>query len=142
MAPSEQNTGLLILLGMIAAVVVTTLSACTKQATTAGGSGDTAADSSSATSTNASSAAQPVALPPPPAYIATAAENVPRQEVAGPPDPFLTQQLQIYVRQFGRMPRSFAEFAGARLDSVPRPPPGMKWVIDAARMEVKAVPSQ
>jgi hypothetical protein len=80
--------------------------------------------------------------PPPPSYISANAENAPRQEVSGQTDPFLTQQLQIYVRQVGRMPESFSQLAASRLDSIPRPPPGTKWVIDSAHMEVKAVPAK
>ena len=81
-------------------------------------------------------------LPPPPKYITATARNVPEQNVAGEVNAFLTQQLRIYVRERGRMPESFAELARARLDSVPRPPEGRKWVIDAATREVKAVTAQ
>jgi type IV secretory pathway VirB10-like protein len=81
-------------------------------------------------------------LPPPPKYVETTARNAPEQNVAGEVHPFLTQQLRIFVREKGRLPESFAELARARLDSVPRPPAGKKWVIDAASREVKAVSAQ
>ena len=81
-------------------------------------------------------------LPPPPKYIATTARNAPDQNVAGEVNAFLTQQLRIFIREKGRLPESFTELARARLDSVPRPPEGRKWVIDAASREVKASSSQ
>ena len=84
--------------------------------------------------------AQP--LPPPPAPVAAVAENVPQQTIAGRVDPFLTQQLQIFVQQYRRMPDSFAELAMKRLDSIPGPPPGARWAIDASTMQVKAVPTR
>jgi hypothetical protein len=43
------------------------------------------------------------------------------------------------VEQKKRLPQSFAEFATVRLDSIPRPPAGKKWVIDTDSFEVKAV---
>ena len=78
-------------------------------------------------------------LPPPPAPIAAVAENRPRKGVSGQVDPFLTEQLRIFVKQAGRLPVSFAEFAAQRLDSVPGAPPGHRWVIDAETLTVKAV---
>jgi len=81
-------------------------------------------------------------LPPPPNYVAATARNAPEQNVAGVVNPFLTEQLRIFIRERGRLPESFAELARARLDSVPRPPEGRKWVIDAATREVKAAPAQ
>ena len=79
-------------------------------------------------------------LPPPPAPIAAVAENRPRKGVTGQVDPFLTEQLRIFVKQAGRFPVSFAEFAAQRLDSVPGAPPGHRWVIDVETLTVKAVP--
>jgi hypothetical protein len=52
---------------------------------------------------------------------------------------FLTQQLQAFVQQKGRLPTDFAELARTSLDSVPRAPAGMKWAIDPTTREVKAV---
>jgi hypothetical protein len=51
--------------------------------------------------------------------------------------PFLTSQLRIFIQEKGRLPETFAEFAGARLDSVPRLDPGLTFVIDPATQEVK-----
>ncbi len=57
----------------------------------------------------------------------------------GQVDPFLTQQLRVFVQQKGRLPADFRELARARLDSVPRAPVGTKWAIDSTTQEVKAV---
>ena len=84
----------------------------------------------------------PAAAQPVPKYITAHAQNEPAQNVIGEVHPFLTQQLQIFVQQKSRMPQSFAELAGARLDSVPSAPAGKKWVIDTASVQVKAVASQ
>lgn len=83
---------------------------------------------------------QPAA--PPPNYVTATAENKPAENVSGVVNPFLTEQLRLFIREKGRAPESFTELARARLDSVPRPPEGMKWVIDATSKEVKAVPAQ
>lgn len=79
---------------------------------------------------------------PPPNYVAAVAENKPAENVAGVVDPFLTQQLQIFIQEKQRLPEDFAELARARLDSVPRPPEGTKWVIDKSTRQVKAVPDR
>jgi len=79
---------------------------------------------------------------PPPNYVAATAENKPAENVVGIVDPFLTQQLQIFIQQKQRLPEDFAELARARLDSVPRPPEGKKWVIDKSTKQVKAVANQ
>jgi len=81
-------------------------------------------------------------LPPPPAYVTAAAQNAPAENVAGEVNVFLTEQLRIFIREKGRMPESFAELARTRLDSIPRPPAGKKWVIDNATKEVKAAQAQ
>ncbi len=86
---------------------------------------------------NASAAAAAV----PPKYVEATAQNAPAQNVAGEVNPFLTEQLRIFLRDQRRLPASFAELARTRLDSVPRPPEGKKWVIDTATTEVKAVTS-
>jgi len=78
-------------------------------------------------------------LPPPSAAITTRAENQVREAVVGEADPFLTTQLRQFVTKRGRLPQSFNEFARQALDSVPNPPPGKKWAIDAGTQEVKAV---
>ena len=93
-------------------------------------------------------AAQPAGLPsaaasqPPPQAVVANAQNSPASGIEGQVDPFLTQQLQIFIRQKQRMPQSFAELAAARLDSVPRAPDGYKWVIDTASSQVKAAKTQ
>jgi len=51
----------------------------------------------------------------------------------------MTEQLQIFIQQKGRLPADFAEFARVRLDSVPRTPPGTKYAIDPVTREVKIV---
>ena len=66
--------------------------------------------------------------------------NVIREGVVGVVEPSMTAQLQAFVSHAGRMPDNFAEFAHTKLDTVPRPPEGMTWVIDGAAMQVKAVP--
>ncbi len=82
--------------------------------------------------------AQPAIEPPPP-NVASKAENAVQTQVDGVADDFLTSQLRIFIRDKGRLPQSFTEFARTRLDSVPRPAAGLKWVIDASSKEVKAV---
>ena len=52
---------------------------------------------------------------------------------------FMTAQLKKFIAEQGRMPKDFSEFAGARMDSVPRAPAGMKFVIDETTQEVKVV---
>jgi hypothetical protein len=81
-------------------------------------------------------------LPAPPPAVAGRADNYLRENVAGDPDPFLTGQLRTFIEQKHRMPESFAEFAMSRLDSIPRPPEGKKWVIDIAALQVKASPAK
>jgi hypothetical protein len=74
--------------------------------------------------------------------VTATAENALTENAAGEPDPFLTQQLRLFMQEKSRMPESFTELARARLDSVPRPPEGKKWVIDTATQQVKAVPAK
>jgi hypothetical protein len=83
--------------------------------------------------------AKPKPVAPPPAYINVRAENNLRQNVSGQVDMALTSQLHIFIQKNHRMPESFHEFVNTRLDSIPRPPEGTKWVIDTAAMQVKAV---
>ncbi len=78
-------------------------------------------------------------LPPPPAKITANADNYVRQNVNGTVDPNLTTQLRTFVQTYGRLPQSFTEFANRGLDSMPHPPEGTKWVIDAPNQQVKAV---
>jgi hypothetical protein len=61
--------------------------------------------------------------------------------VAGTVDEFMTGQLRIFIQEKGRLPRDFSEFAGARMDSVPRTPAGMVWVIDNENQQVKLAPA-
>ena len=52
---------------------------------------------------------------------------------------FMTAQLKKFIEEKGRIPKDFSEFASSRMDSVPRPPAGMKFVIDETTQEVKVV---
>jgi hypothetical protein len=61
------------------------------------------------------------------------------QAVEGHVHPFMTTQLRIFIREKGRMPESFSEFAGARMDSVPFAPEGMEYAIDYQNRQVKVV---
>jgi PBP1b-binding outer membrane lipoprotein LpoB len=79
---------------------------------------------------------------PPPQFVTAVAENQPAENVTGVVDVFLTQQLQAFIQQKQRLPEDFAELARTRLDSVPRPPEGKKWVIDKTTRQVKAVANQ
>jgi hypothetical protein len=72
--------------------------------------------------------------------VAANAENAVRENVTGKVDPNLTAQLRSFVQKYGRLPQTFTEFANRGLDSMPRPPEGCKWVIDAPNQQVKAVP--
>ena len=60
------------------------------------------------------------------------------QPLAGQADPFLTEQLRIFIQQKGRLPTNFVELVSG-VDSRPRKPPGMKWAIDSVSREVKLV---
>jgi hypothetical protein len=73
------------------------------------------------------------------AALPAAAENPSPQPLVGKVDAFMTGQLRIFIQQNGRLPKDFAEFSHARLDSLPRTPLGMKWAIDPATQEVKLV---
>lgn len=100
-------------------------------------------DAASAQPGAAPASAAPLPAPQPaPQFVTANAQNDPARGVVGDVDPFLTQQLQIFVQQKRRMPQTFAELADTRLDSVPSPPAGTKWVIDAASRQVKAVKTQ
>jgi len=86
----------------------------------------------------ASPTAQSAPLPSPvPAAPAQGQRPVP---VVGTVDPFMTQQLRIFINTKGRLPKDFSEFTSARMDSVPRPPKGLKWVLDTANQEIKLAP--
>ena len=73
------------------------------------------------------------------AGTAPAAAPIPLQQLEGAVHPFMTSQLRLFVREQGRMPTDFSEFASARMDSVPFPPDGMRYVIDPATVEVKVI---
>src|ERR1041384_8356686 len=77
---------------------------------------------------SASGAAQAPAPAPPPGS-APPQDQTP-QPIGGVVVPFLTSQLRIFIQEKGRLPVSFTEFAGARLDSVPRLQPGLTFAID------------
>ena len=48
----------------------------------------------------------------------------------------------MLIKDKGRLPQSFTEFARTRLDSIPRAPEGCKWAIDSVNKEVRAVRQQ
>ena len=91
------------------------------------------------------SAAPPVPakpLPAPPKYVTANADNKIQERVQGEVDAALTGQLREFVNRNGRMPSSFYEFTLRGLDTIPRPPEGKRWVIDATDMAVKSVPAK
>ena len=81
-------------------------------------------------------------LPAPPKYVTANADNKIQERIQGDVDPALTGQLREFVNRNGRMPSSFYEFTLKGLDTIPRPPEGKRWVIDAADMQVKSVPAK
>ena len=81
--------------------------------------------------------AKTVSRPSP--QIQSRTENVIRESVVGEVNSALTAQLHLFIAEKGRMPDNFAELANTRLDTVPRPPEGQLWVIDASALQVKAV---
>jgi hypothetical protein len=117
-----------------------------KSSPTAASDGSQQPQTSESTSAAASPNEAPVQsdtgkpLPPPTPTVLANTENTVRASVDGTVDPFLTSQLQIFISQNRRLPQSFNEFARQRLDSMPAPPAGMKWVIDSTDSQVKAVP--
>jgi hypothetical protein len=100
------------------------------------------ANSTPSAAPNSTDPAAQAAQAPPPAAVASRAENPVKANVTGQPDPFLTAQLRTFIKNKGRIPASFAEFARQALDSIPQPPAGTKWVIDSADKTVKAVSAQ
>jgi prepilin-type N-terminal cleavage/methylation domain-containing protein len=81
---------------------------------------------------------------PEPSADPSAVTTIPQahQPIEGRVHPFMTSQLRIFIREKGRMPDSFAEFANARMDSVPFPPDGMEYAIDYSSRQIKIVPSR
>ena len=79
-------------------------------------------------------------LPPAPPSVTANAKNNVQQKVEGEVDPFLTGQLRAFVEKNHRVPQTFYEFSVRSLDSMPRPPEGKRWAIDASDVTVKAVP--
>ncbi len=79
--------------------------------------------------------------PAPAALTESAPTNsaTPDAPIEGFVDQFMTAQLQIFIREKGRLPTDFNEFASARMDSVPRAPEGMRFVVDPATQQVKLV---
>jgi hypothetical protein len=62
-----------------------------------------------------------------------------QKPLEGTVDPTLTWALKSFVQEKGRMPQSMLELKSAKLDSVPRPPPGFVYAIDPVTVEVKVV---
>jgi len=77
------------------------------------------------------------ATPVPPAAPAQASGV--DEALVGAVHTFMTAQLKKFIEEKGRIPKDFSEFASSRMDSVPRPPAGMKFVIDETTQEVKVV---
>ncbi len=112
---------------------------CRKKAPPAASTSESAAATNALAEGEGGPVAPPEPAQPPPREVLARADDQARQAIVGDVDPFLTAELQKFIQQKNRMPASFSEFARARLDSVPRPPAGKRWVIDAASFEVKAV---
>ncbi|HWH71012.1 MAG TPA: hypothetical protein VNT26_16605 [Candidatus Sulfotelmatobacter sp.] len=70
---------------------------------------------------------------------AAATETAAAKPLDGQADPFLTQQLRVFIQKQGRLPVDFAELVRTSLDSRPRTPAGMRWAIDPVTQEVKLV---
>ena len=126
----------LMLLVPVAAIA---LAGCHKQAAPAEQPQAQAAPATGGAPADAPPTPPPAPSGPPPLYVTANADDTLRANVTGDMSPFLTQQLRLFIQDNRRLPVSFSEFAAKRLDSVPRPPEGQKWVIDSATQEVKAV---
>ncbi|HEX4646811.1 MAG TPA: hypothetical protein VH598_14505, partial [Verrucomicrobiae bacterium] len=109
-------------------VVVLSLAGCGKKQPAAAADGGGAA--SAAEPVPATAAGEPAATPAttdqaqsPQAKPAPSADNADANEaVAGTVDEFMTGQLRVFIEEKGRLPVDFAEFAAARMDSIPRTP--------------------
>ncbi len=112
---------------------------CRKKAAPAASTSESAAATNALAEGEGGPVAPPEPAQPPLHEVLARADDQSRQAVVGDVDLFLTAELQKFIQQKNRMPASFSEFVRARLDSVPRPPAGKRWVIDAASLEVKAV---
>ena len=120
----------------ILVLAATLLVGCGKQK--AGGPAATQPPASSETTTASDAAAQASAA------AASQGARPPKAETAaqaldGPVHPFMTAQLRRFIAENGRLPKDFSEFSRAKMDSVPRLPPGLKFAIDAVTQEVKMV---
>jgi hypothetical protein len=137
------------ILALLTAIGCIAISGCSKNAGPAVGSASSDDPANPSSSQPGAAKAPPAKmpgsdkpLPPPPLSVTAHAQNAPAENVVGDVDPFLTEQLRIFMQQKRRLPQSFAELASVRLDSMPNPPLGKKWVIDAATQQVKAVPAR
>ncbi|MEO8427880.1 MAG: hypothetical protein ABI651_12290 [Verrucomicrobiota bacterium] len=83
--------------------------------------------------------ARRAAPPTPVSQAAPAQASSVDEALVGAVHTFMTAQLKKFIGEQGRMPKDFSEFAGSRMDSVPRAPAGMKFVIDETTQEVKVV---
>ena len=135
MAPKTSSTGSANLLALLV-VSIWALAGCGKRpasrpaANQALEAGEPAAASEPGVPTSAAAANQ---ARPPKTDSAT-------QPLAGPVHPFMTSQLRRFIAENGRLPKDFSEFSRAKMDSVPRLPPGFKFAIDPVTQEVKLVP--
>jgi hypothetical protein len=136
------QAGIIVFSTRVCLLIALFAAGCHKSDAPAGQQPASATDNSVAPAPETSGAAP---LPPPPApnpNVTARTENAVQANVTGEVSESLTQQLRIFIQEQGRLPQSFAEFARARLDNVPRPPPGTKWVIDSTSQQVKAVASK
>ena len=134
---------------LFASILITGLAtaACAKKKSAAP---EAAAPSTAVENVAAPDSAEPAANEPAPIRRrATPATPVPQaapaqassvdEALVGAVHTFMTAQLRKFIEEKGRIPKDFSEFASSQMDSVPRPPAGMKFVIDETTQEVKVV---
>jgi type IV secretory pathway VirB10-like protein len=98
-----------------------------------------APDSSAGPAANEPAPIRRAAPAPPVPQAAPAQASGVDEALVGAVHTFMTAQLRKFIEEKGRIPKDFSEFASSRMDSVPRPPAGMKFVIDETTQEVKVV---
>lgn len=128
------------LLSTLTLLSLLAIPACGKKepaATPAAAAANTTGAATETTAEGVASASQPA--PPKKTKPAAAPVNKANEALIGAVHGFMTEQLRIFIKQKGRVPENFAEFANARMDSVPRPPEGLHYDIDKTTVEVKLV---
>jgi len=96
----------------------------------------------SPTTVQSTAVAAPLAQPETPRAVPIPAVQAPSAQTAaleGAIHAVMTMALHKFIRENGRMPKDFSEFAGASMDSVPFAPEGMEYAIDYANKQVKVV---